>query len=477
MGRLLLVITCIIIIYGCGGDGKTAVDNYELSGNIQFLQADGSPYDSLVVAQLTLYDVNNSAARMVIGNENHPFVGPQFDPALYQDHRLLELTYQSAGDDNGQFTMTDLEAGKYLLVYQAENFGWHRRIVDIDDDLYLNLIMRRSISDTEVIMEDTVWGPDAHVVVENDLAVLVGKTLTIKENSVIEMDDSSIILVGNMVLEGSLEEPVLITSSQQTPAKGDWNMVEITTSSTSSSFAYAILQWGNLLVNNKQQLDVTNTAFLNALSKGLSLDHSTGVYDRILLYDCGEGAFFSYTKEASVEPSFTYCIFSTINSSDNSYAMKCTESSPVVDNSIFYNNKYHLVLDYNSYPDYDHCLFTGSYIYGIWSDKENDWQGYMNFNYCDFQEDNIIFYLKRGAPVNVKESNLICTEGDVFSLHYYYGGNVVDASHNWWGTTVEEEIQELIWDENDQPGTPDAGTVIYTPWKNSTVGGTGPQLP
>jgi hypothetical protein len=48
------------------------------------------------------------------------------------------------------------------------------------------------------------------------------------------------------------------------------------------------------------------------------------------------------------------------------------------------------------------------------------------------------------------------------------GKFTVDAAHNWWGTTVESEIQASIRDSDDNPAC--EGTVDYSRWLTEEAG-------
>ena len=57
-----------------------------------------------------------------------------------------------------------------------------------------------------------------------------------------------------------------------------------------------------------------------------------------------------------------------------------------------------------------------------------------------------------------------------------FSGSNVNAKHNWWGTIVENEIDEMIWDGNDidDPDYP-LGNVEYIPFEISIIDSAGIQ--
>lgn len=87
------------------------------------------------------------------------------------------------------------------------------------------------------ILSDTVWnasGSPYHVT--SNLNVLTGVTLTIQSGVTLKFDPGFKLLVnGALVVEGSADAPVIFTSSQLTPAPGDWDKIEFSATSVSST--------------------------------------------------------------------------------------------------------------------------------------------------------------------------------------------------------------------------------------------------
>ena len=76
------------------------------------------------------------------------------------------------------------------------------------------------------------WTNDRIYVINKETGVPVGETLTIEPGTVIRFDgDFSLHISGELIADGTVEQPILFTSNQGTPVAGDWGRIVIEDSS------------------------------------------------------------------------------------------------------------------------------------------------------------------------------------------------------------------------------------------------------
>ncbi len=469
----ILLICCILFfIFGCNSDPASPSSKHKLSGTIIFMDSSGQIIDNSY-AQIDIYAVGSEFEMLKELKSDHSSLGTNIDPNLFNDYRLLGIPVKSASTgNNGDFEMEDITEDKYILVYSADGFGWHKRTIDIHDDEYVELNMRETIVAEQAVSNSVTWGPNQHIIIDEDLAILASGSLTILENTVIEMSNSGLSVIGELEINGSAELPVIMTSSEIQPAKGDWGGIEIY--SGNCDLTYCIIQWAGAGIDNEGNLELENTAIINNLEYGIIFDYKSGNVNNCTIYDCRDGIYGYWTKEDSEE----IIINNSIIMNNDFFGLQLYESSPDITNCYFYGNETHVRSQYNAYPLFEHCTFENSELYAIYSKKEYDHNGQLMINYCEFIDENTFAFIRcfRNADIVAEYNNFLINEGYIFHLQYYYGLNIVSAQNNWWGTTIETEIQDLIYDENDQlDDEVDAGTVDYLNWISHEVANAGVQ--
>ncbi|MDP8200857.1 MAG: right-handed parallel beta-helix repeat-containing protein [Candidatus Tenebribacter burtonii] len=470
--EILLICCVFFLFFGCNSDPTSPPSTHKLSGKIIFMDSSGQIIENNSSAQIDLYAVGTEFEKIKELKSDHSSLGTNMDSGLFSDHRLLGEPVKSAiTGSNGEFEIKDIAENKYILVYSADGFGWHKRIIDIHDDEYVELNMRETIIAEQPVSNSLTWGPDQHIIIDDNFAILTDGSLIILENTVIEISSSDFSVIGELEINGSAELPVILTSSETQPAKGDWEGV--TSSLGNCDLTYCIIQWAGTGIDNEGNLEVENTALLNSLVYGVIFDNNSGIINNCTIYDCRDGIYGTWTKEDSEEIIINNSIFMN----NDYHGLQLYESSPAITNCYYYGNSTHVKAQYNSYPLFEHCTFENSELYAIYSEKEYNYDGQITINYCEFIDDNTFAFIRcyRSADIVAEYNNFLINEGYIFHLEYYNGGNNVLAQNNWWGTTVETEIQDLILDETDEPGGDDAGTVNYSNWFSQVVGNAGVQ--
>ncbi|MDP2661951.1 MAG: right-handed parallel beta-helix repeat-containing protein, partial [Dehalococcoidia bacterium] len=131
------------------------------------------------------------------------------------------------------------------------------------------------------VSADTTWSPagcDPYIV-SGSVVVPTGVTLTIAPGTTVKFDSLKGLLVqGTLVARGTAGNPITFTSNQGTPAKGDWNSIHFTDSSTDATFdgsgSYvggSIIQYA--VIEYAGSPGATGTLYIEASSP--YIDHNT----------------------------------------------------------------------------------------------------------------------------------------------------------------------------------------------------------
>jgi hypothetical protein len=467
---LIIFMGCVMlfVFVGCVIDSTVT---YTVSGNIEFYDTEGSITNPIIIGTVKLFQPTLFCDSLSTLQNKYP-VGATIDPILLMDHRLAGNPLAiSTINSNGDFILTELLDGKYLLVYSVEGYGWHKQVCNVASDMSLHLKMRETIVCDEnfnTIDGAVVWGPDQHVIITEDFSITNGASLTILENTVTEFDYCKFDVVGNFIVDGSDGFPVIFTSVEESPTENNW--VGVWNSSENCVIANCIIEWALSGIYNLGKANLNQLVIQNCRSDGVVLDQNVATINNSTIIGC-ENGISAYETNAEETESI---ISNTLIFKNNSKGLELTHSSPLLNNCVFYENDVHINIVY-SFPRIEHCAFGNSIAYTIKSQREYGINGEINIFYCDFAEDNTLIYCRRSADIIANYNNFRCSNGNVFELYYYYGGNNILAQNNWWGTSSETEIQNLIWDESDEPGGYDAGTVDYSSWEYHEIEDAGPQ--
>lgn len=472
------ILLSFVALFVLSCNKTTKPENNTISGKVSFFDADGNVADTTITATISLYYPESLADSISIVQQEYPFVGPTFNPILYSDYRLLgDPIATCETDETGNFSISSLSKGEYLLVYSATNFGWHQQVCNVPYQSALNLNMRQTIKISgQIDTQETTWGPDQFVIIENDIYFMENNNLKILDNTIVSLNNAQFVVLGNIDITGTNNQPVIFTSSLNTPTMGDWRNIQITNDESLISISYCIIRWGTFGIVNDANIQLNNIAMIDISMDGYTSAQLGGNINNLLFYNCQYGMNIDQTENLNINKS--------IIMKNREYGMRLHAASPEISNSIFLENPSHIVCKNlegtttGSSPTIKNCLFKSSDMDAIYAFRfchsiisKNEFID----NYYDIRCQRA-YDFATGDRLTANNNNFTQAKGYVFRLNYDHGSNgIINAQRNWWNATNETEIQNLIWDETDEPGGDDVGTVDYSNWKTSKVSGTGPQ--
>ena len=153
--EIFLICCVFFLLLNCSKNSTSPDSGKILSGKIIFMDSSGQILANNSTARIKLYTIGTEFEMIKELKNDHSSLGTNIDSDLFNDHRLLGAPIKSvATGNNGEFEIEDVTEGKYLLVYSADGYGWHKRIIDIHDDEYIELNMRETIVAEQPILPE-----------------------------------------------------------------------------------------------------------------------------------------------------------------------------------------------------------------------------------------------------------------------------------------------------------------------------------
>lgn len=298
--------------------------------------------------------------------------------------------------------------------------------------------------------EDTVWSPEeGPYVVTGTVVLFPGNNLTIEPGTTIRFDPgTSLTIRGHLSAEGTAEDPLLFTTNTS-QEKGAWDGLRIENENGGSA----------QLANATVEYASTGLSVQCCWGGGpVSIDSSTFRKNSVAL-----GGYAGWDEHVS-ETVFE----------DNTYAV--TRADKVIEDSVFRDNRYGLYQ--TERIDVYRSTFTGhdTALYGG--------RGQLEYNHI---EDNDVgvrgFFEGFDASHNTIVGNrigVVLTEYNSYTPPFTYnnvhdnteynvevtGSHNKDGSHNWWGTTDLDAIDDGILDGHDDTSR---GLLEYEPIATASI--------
>jgi hypothetical protein len=135
---------------------------------------------------------------------------------------------------------------------------------------------------------DYTWGDDSisEYILHNDISINEGIVVTITPGTTVKVAcpqdtypcESDLLVQGTLLAQGSVAEPILITSAADTPAKGDWGHIYFQQDSRNSLLEYVTVEYGGAFVADDQvradtsSLTIRYSTITRSAHDGIKLD-------------------------------------------------------------------------------------------------------------------------------------------------------------------------------------------------------------
>ena len=274
----------------------------------------------------------------------------------------------------------------------------------------------------QTIDKDTTWS--GNIIIGGDIYIPPGVTLTITPGTIIKfkkIDEKSdqnlfdidspyypeaeLIIRGKLIAKGTPEQMIVFTSAEMTPRAADWGAI-------------------NFLGSEGNQIEYVKIycAYNGIHAHGSSVDVSHSEFARN-----GVGISFKKEEETPDAPWFG------------------KGSKLKISHNVFSGNKGGIGFR-NSSAEITHNEIKENKFFGIWAKEDSD--ALVKYNEVTDNQKGIYLYqaqnlrLEYNNIYNNRTYDIAIAEAQDFP---------VNAANNWFGTTNQDKIQEMIFDKNADP--------------------------
>ncbi|MCA9971887.1 MAG: S8 family serine peptidase, partial [Anaerolineales bacterium] len=276
-----------------------------------------------------------------------------------------------------------------------------------------------------LITSDTTWSRDKQYVVTGNILVQSGVTLTVEAGTSIQVHPGMIIRVDGVLLaQGTASHPISFTSSQAAPAAGDWVGIDGGHSGGVIRLAYCEVAYAQTAVVSSLNLTQNSISHCHIHHNlvGIQADNDVIAHSRILQ-----------------------------NSQSGIVLAGPSDLALITKNEIAYNAEHGI----HSMND---GIVMGNLIHHNGAGFAGDigiMGGQIVSNTILWNAYGIVFSGQLSAPIH--HNNL--WGSSAYDVYHTNAQNVALA-HNWWGTTDAGQIDQQIYDFQDDFNL---GIVTYTP--------------
>lgn len=136
------------------------------------------------------------------------------------------------------------------------------------------------------------WVVTGSVTIESPATLTIDAGVTVAFN----VNTASLVINGKIVAQGSSGNPITFTSNSATPAKGDWQDIQLVGGNNSSSIlSYVTISYGGRTNSRSLYISsasphIDNLTLLNSYSDGIRISWASPSFDHILVDNCtGDG--------------------------------------------------------------------------------------------------------------------------------------------------------------------------------------------
>lgn len=475
-----LVLTALLLM-GCSCSTKPKTGS--LSGLVALVNdTQNSDFDTADFGGVTiaLYEPAVLDSFLVRMNGAHPQIGVPLSQETDFDHRRQNPVKSTLSDATGQYSITELDPGDYVLSLMKEDWGF-RYVFQVE------------------IRE----GEEYHV---GDVELFPARTLDafITEDYTLESDHSYYIpgvtsFIGNVAIEprarvyvdpsgsvkfyAAVETPLVRSMNDAwlfTTAEGMYSTVQVP---LGLDAYFSSVEFLNSPVNIQNGIfqHVSNTVSLNTpysqidnviiryFGGGLSLSQGYANISNLIVAN-GSGNGIQISSNSTELTRISNCIISKANTGIRINTLGTFD---------IYNNYFH-----DNFKALIPSICTGSITHNAFD--QNDYDIYqelipdpVNISYNNFYLSQAWGILPHRQAI-INNNNFYRTNGYFVwnrgaGVHNSYSSSDIDATNNYWGTPDIDQYIMDAGDNADYPNAPCSYYVIYLPKRSSVVPNAGIQ--
>jgi len=423
-------------------------------------------------------------------NQEYPQVAfPVTDQILF-DHRDYSSVASSITDTGGNFSLTDLPYGEYILCYSKEGWGYNYVFGLVLNQAELNITSRGLKLYPEQLVPNFI---DGSFIFQTGKCYVANNNVVFGENAQIEMQSDARILLGQNVKISSLGGISL-------PSGQNWVHITSLTGIYTSNIIPSQIADGLSVIGGSGYWH--NISF-SYMQDAIVIGHANVDICNITLRAC----MFGLSATATSDISITKCAFMDNQDTNGSACYIYSVNELSLDKCLFYNNNVALrheivkraVVENNAFIDNNRgflnlwestALFQNNEVSCDGVGLENSGKSNLEIYYNNIQAQTCISLYHTTNWYNLPDlgwtkgnyNNLLPSHYSIQAAARYYNNGQpypLNFSNNYFGTTSQDNIDSFIYDVNDFPEPfvgSDGAIVIYLPYRMAKVVNAGIQL-
>ncbi len=432
----LLIALCLLIFISCS---PTKPTGKTISGKVTLEQT--SDFSNVKVSIYNLPQIDTSISNAL---KKYLSLSSGIDLSIFLfDHRKQKPIAQTLTDKDGNFSISNIPDGEYIIFAQKEGYGWRYFKISTSTgniQIYLN----KEINISGFLYGEKRWSGDRNYIVDGDIEIPDGSSLYIENGCVIRFNGNFKIKVNGKLEIDKVQEqlPVVFTTDDTLNA---WGGIYVSRQGQ-INLRYSVIRSASIgMFIDAGNASISNSVFIDNKNYGVSAVQIDNVKN-VKIENCiftGQpvGLNFEFTDT-------TAYVRNSIFVSNYEAGIYATTSSAKVENNYFDKNKYSI----NGYSNVGGAVLkiyqndfasSGSYHINLRGlDSE------IKYNEINSASGGISLgdmYLKKTSSV-INYNNL---QGKRYLVRAGSNTSNIDAKFNYWGTESEAEIRNLIFDRND----------------------------
>ena len=496
---MIVVPSIAFLLLSCSSTTQTKIGS--LSGTINLVNDTGNsaldPVDfgGVTVAIYSPVVLDTTIVRL---NRDYPNIGVQISQETEFDHRLQNPVKLSSTNADGSFTISKIPVGKYNIVFIKESWGVHY-LYDIDISEGENLLnqqgspLRNGALEMFPIQELTGFINDSFEFKTNHNYKVIGNVNF--GSSVVIYPESYIWIESGkyMSFNALLTTPEISSGYARITSADGMNSTNMISSASIQRF-YAI-ECNQFTSFSDNRLSSIITSFS---SDGWKIKTSDLTIENMILRNNAIGVQCDQVSGISVRK----CNLISSNNVDKGCLVITNSDNTEIENCIALYCSVAISQNYTQNSIINNCYFKNNSIIDIY----NSYQTTCSINQCSFfnsvtaikttgTSNSLIQYCEINGQTGIYNHNELSAGSSVFtamnnnfncSIYAAFTKSTfgiethLNATNNYWGTTNISQINELIWDRNDEDvNDPNyyrlLGIIDFLPFKTSRIQTTGIQ--
>ncbi len=442
----LLLASIVLTLTSCGGATKPKA--YAVSGRV--VTENNEPLSDVTIL-LFRYEMTNVGLTTL--KAEYPNHGCDIGMLDDFDHRISSPVFSVKTDVDGAFVFPKVEKGRYRIVFYKEGFGFkYQNGILVDDSISgIRAALLPVLEMPAVITSDMSLDDERMYLVPTETVVLPGVSITVGRNATLLVyPNVRINIHGSLILEDN--SSLRLMSSDALYSHSNENVVAFESVDFVSQSNQVIRNLKvtdcllGLRISNSNDILVTN-AYLNSPYQGMAVTATQGIAIKNCCFTKSQDQIRSALR---IEHSPNALLEKNIFIGNAMGARIALSSNVTVKNNYFADNSmFDFGFDEDAQGLVEYNTFRSTNI------AIDNYRGQMVANHNDIEANIGIYAYRVNATLTANYNNLDCSQYGIKSQCMYYNSDIVhlDCTRNYWNTTDQHAIVDLIYDRNNESST------------------------